>query len=295
MTAPDGAGPDRMGPDGAVHVERLSGEGLTTALAALYDAPQEAIAWMADVCTAAWVAFEVQSGEDGEPREVVLGAAGTRPSPAHGAELLGGVFSGPLREGAALALADAARAEVGRAYVFADGHLFPPEPFLTLGWRETGAYRRLEGRVPYRHVTPPDGVTLRALADTPHAARLEALRTYEDRIGHHAVHEDAARDGAGDFDAHVSVIALDDQGRGIGVCRAAIEDGQGRVDAPGVHPLWRHTALRSALLNEVNTHLRARGVTQLSMDSWGDTPEDLAHDLKWGLHVVDETPLLSSP
>ena len=59
----------------------------------------------------------------------------------------------------------------------------------------------------------PDGVTLRALADAPHAARLEALRTYEDRIGHHAVHEDAARDGAGEFDAHVSVIALDDQGR----------------------------------------------------------------------------------
>lgn len=179
-----------------VQVERLSGDGLTTVLAALYDAPQEAVAWMAEACTAAWVAFEVQPGEDG-PREVVLGAAGTRPSPAHGSELLGGVFSGPLRDAAALALADAARAEVGRAYVFADGHLFPPEPFLDLGWRETGAYRRLEGRVPYRHVTPPDGVTLRALADTPHAARLEALRTYEDRIGHHAVHEDAARDGAG--------------------------------------------------------------------------------------------------
>jgi len=94
-----------------------------------------------------------------------------------------------------------------------------PRPWPSRAMTLTGAYRRLEGRVPYRHVTPPEGVTLRALADTPHAARLEALRTYEDRIGHHAVHEDAARDGAGDFDAHVSVIALDDQGRGIGVRR----------------------------------------------------------------------------
>ena len=34
-----------------VQVERLSGDGLTTVLAALYDAPQEAVAWMAEACT----------------------------------------------------------------------------------------------------------------------------------------------------------------------------------------------------------------------------------------------------
>ncbi|UBV41672.1 hypothetical protein LAJ19_08395 [Deinococcus taeanensis] len=283
------------GEGGPVQVERLSGEGLTTVLAALYEAPAEAVAWMAEACSAAWVAFEVHPGEEGEVREVVLGAAGTRPSPAHGAELLGGVFATALRGPVALALADVARAEAGRVYVFAEGHLFPPEPLLQAGWREVGAYRRLEGRVPYRRVDPPEGVTLRALAEVPVPARLEALRTSEDRVGHHAVSDEAALDGAGGFDPELSVVALNPEGRGVGVCRAVIEDGEARVDAPGVHPLWRHTALRSALLAEVSARLRARGVTRLSIDSWGDTAEELAHDLGWGLHVADETPLLASP
>lgn len=100
-----------------------------------------------------------------------------------------------------------------------------------------GAYRRLSGRVPYRHVDPPTGVRLLPLAEVPDPeTRLQALRTYEDRVGHHAVTSEAAADGAGGFDSHLSVVAVDQLGRGVGVCRAAIEDGEARLDAPASPP-----------------------------------------------------------
>ncbi|WP_243398137.1 hypothetical protein [Deinococcus koreensis] len=265
--------------------------GLLPALAQLYGAPETELAWMAEVCTSGFLAWAEDLPAGGE----VLGAVGTRPSPHHGAELVGGAFPGPAQVVAALSLAQAAREEVGRVYAFADGTLFPPAELLAAGFREVGAYRRLAGRVPYRHHDLPGGVQLRPLADVPdQEVRLQALRTYEDRIGHHAVNPQAALDGAGGFDSHLSLIALDSQGRGVGICRVALEGGEGRLDSPGVHPDWRHTALRGALLGGVNARLRHQGVTRLSVDSWGDTPAELAHDLKLGLHVTDETPILAS-
>ncbi|OLV18470.1 hypothetical protein [Deinococcus marmoris] len=267
-------------------IQALPPAELLPAFAALYGASQEDLTWMADACTAGFVALG-----DGEE---LLGAIGTRPSPQHGAELVGGVFPGPQRDQVALALIRAAHEAVGRVYVFAEGYLFPPEALLAAGLREVGAYRRLSGRVPYRHVDPPAGVQLLPLAGVlDAAARLKALRTYEDRVGHHAVTSGATADGAGGFDSHLSVIALNDTGRGLGVCRAAIEDGEARIDSPGVASEWRHTHLRAALLNEVNTRLRAAGITRVNVDSWGDTAEELAHDLKLGLDIREETPILA--
>ncbi len=269
-----------------VEVRTVSPAELLPAFAGLYGAAPGDLAWMAEACDAGFVALN--------EREEVLGAVGTRPSPQHGAELVGGVFPGPRRDEVALALVRAAQAEVGRVYLFAEGYLFPPEVLLQAGLREVGAYRRLSGRVPYRHVDAPAGIQILPLAEVPDpGTRLEALRTYEDRVGHHAVTAEAAADGAGGFDSHLSVIALDELGRGVGVCRAAIDGGEGRLDAPGVASGWRHTNLRAALLNAVNTRLRAAGITRVNVDSWGDTPEDLAHDLTLHLGVTEETPILA--
>ncbi len=259
---------------------------LLPTFAALYGAPPGDMTWMADACTASFVALD--EGDE------ILGAIGTRPSPRHGAELVGGVFPGPQRDEVALTLILAAHEAVGRVYVFAEGYLFPAEALLSAGLRDVGAYRRLSGRVPYRHVDPPAGVRLLPLAEVLDAkTRLQALQAHEDRVGHHAVTSDATADGAGGFDSHLSVIALDDTGRGVGVCRAAIEDCEARIDSPGVASEWRHTHLRAALLNEVNTRLRAAGITRVNVDSWGDTAEELAHDLKLGLDIREETPILA--
>ncbi|WP_412029777.1 hypothetical protein [Deinococcus yunweiensis] len=276
----------RDGSHADLTVRAVTPDALLPALAALYGLSEDDVAWMAESCTAGWVALDAQ--------DVLVAAVGARPSPQHGAELLGGAFPGLAQVPAALSVARAAQAEVGRVYVFADGTLFPPVELLDAGWREIGSYRRLEGRVPYRHMPIPDGMTLHVLADVPDVAvRLEALAAYEDRVGHHAVAPQAAQDGVGGFDSHLSAIALDGQGRGVGICRVALDGPVGRLDSPGVRPDWRHTGLRPALLNAVNARLRHQGITRISVDSWGDTPAELAHDLALGLGVVDETPILA--
>lgn len=256
-------------------------------LAALYGAPEEAVAWMADVLTQTWVALN----REGE----VVGAAGLRPSPAHGAELVGGALFGPWHLEAATALAREARQVAGRVYAFADGALFSPESLEAAGYREVAAYRLLAGPTPTVTAAAPEGFRLLSLADvTEPALRLEALATYEDRIGHHAVTPEAAADGAGGFDPHLSLIALDAQGQAAGICRAAPEDGYARIDAPGVRLDLRVSGLRSALLLGVCARVRARGLQHVSVEGWGDTPGELAHDLTLGLGVEIENPIYAA-
>lgn len=261
---------------------------LPPVLAALYGAPEEAVAWMADVLTGAWVAH----GGEGE----VVGAAGLRPSPAHGAELVGGALFGPGHLEAATALAREARQAAGRVYAFADGGLFSAQALETAGYREVAAYRLLAGPTPTASPPGVEGLRLLPLAEvTDPALRLDALATYEDRIGHHAVTPAAAAEGAGGFDPHLSLIALDAWGQAAGICRAAPEEGYARIDAPGVRPDLRGSGLRSALLLGVCARVRARGLEHVSVEGWGDTPGELAHDLALGLGVEIENPIYAAP
>ncbi len=261
---------------------------LPPVFAALYGAPEEAVTWMAEELTGAWVARNA-AGE-------VVGAVGLRPSPAYGAELVGGALSGPDHLEAGTALALTARQEAGRAYAFAEGSLFPAQALEAAGYREVAAYRLLAGPTPAEKADIPEGLRLLSLADVPDpAARLDALATYEDRIGHHAVTPEAAADGAGGFDPHLSLIALDGQGRAAGVGRAAPQEGYAPSDAPGVRADLRHTGLRAALLLGVCALARARGLEHVSVESWGDTPEELAADLALGLGVEIENPIYAAP
>ncbi|WP_084048084.1 hypothetical protein [Deinococcus hopiensis] len=257
-------------------------------LAALYGAPEEAVAWMAGTLTGAWTAHD----EDGE----VQGAVGLRPSPAHGSELVGGALPGPEYLEAAAALAQTARGAAGRAYAFADGTLFPTRALEAAGFREVAAYRLLAGPTPTGTVPLPAGFQLLPLTEVlDPALRLDALATYEDRIGHHAVTPEAAAEGAGGFDGELSLLALDAQGQAAGICRAAVEDGYARIDAPGVRPDLRTSGLRAALLLGVCARVRGRALEHVSVEGWGDTPEELAADLALGLGVEIENPIYAAP
>lgn len=257
-------------------------------LATLYGAPEEAVAWMAETLTQAWTAH----GDGGE----VLGAVGLRPSPAHGSELVGGALPGADGLEAASALAQAARETAGRAYAFADGSLLSAEALRAAGFREVAAYRLLAGPTPTGQAPAPEGFRLLPLAEVPDPAlRLDALAAYEDRIGHHAVSPQAAADGAGGFDSHLSLIALDAGGQAAGICRAAVEDGYARIDAPGVRPDLRASGLRAALLLGVCARVQERGLEHVSVEGWGDTPEELAADLALGLGVEIENPIYAAP
>jgi hypothetical protein len=260
---------------------------LPPVFAALYGAPAEAVAWMADELEGAWVARNA-AGD-------VVGAVGLRPSPAHGAELVGGALPGSHHVETGAALARVARETAGRAYAFADGSLFTAGALEAAGYREVAAYRLLAGETPTRAADVPAGLRLLPLADVPEiATRLDALTAYQDRIGHHAVIPAAAADGAGGFDPHLSLIALDARGRAAGLCRAAPEQGYARIDAPGVRADLRHTNLRTALLLGVCALARARGLGHVSVESWGDTPEELAQDLALGLGVEIENPIYAA-
>lgn len=266
-------------------------------LAALYGAPEEDVAWMADTLSAAWTAHA--------PGGEVLGAVGLRPSPANGAELLGGALAHPQgrdhEDAVGAALARTAHLEGGRVYAFADGHLFSAAALREAGYREAAAYRLLAGPTPQAAPQVPPGFVLRPLTDVPDlATRLDALATYEDRLGHHAVSPAAAGDGAGGYDPALSLIALDASGRAAGICRAAPEEGYARIDAPGVRPDLRHGGpaggdLRAALLLGVCALARARGFGDVSVEGWGDTPAELAADLALGLEVEIENPIYVAP
>ncbi|WP_191240655.1 hypothetical protein [Deinococcus ficus] len=255
--------------------------------AALYGTPAGDLGWLEAELRAAWVALD-ESGE-------ALGALGARPSPAHGMELMGGSLDGEHGEAVAQALVEAARADLGRVYAFADGLMLPAGALSGAGLREVAAYRMLAGPTPTAAAPGPEGVTLRRLSDVPDlATRLDALGTYEDRIGHHAVAAAAAEEGAGGFDSTLSLIAVDAGGRAAGLCRAAREDGYLRIDAPGVRPDLRGSGLRAALLLGVCALAREAGFTDVSVESWGDTPEELAADLGLGLGVELENPIYAA-
>ncbi|KQR36250.1 hypothetical protein [Deinococcus sp. Leaf326] len=279
-----------MTPD--VTVQPAAPADLPPLLAALYGAPEEDVAWMADTLSAAWTA-QAPGGE-------VLGAVGLRPSPANGAELLGGALAHPEgrdhEDAVATALARTAHAAGGRVYAFADGHLFSAAALRAAGYREAAAYRLLAGPTPQAAPQVPPGFTLRPLSEVPGlATRLDALATYEDRLGHHAVTPAAAEDGAGGYDPALSLIALDASGRAAGICRAAPEEGYARIDAPGVRPELRGGGLRAALLLGVCALASARGFGDVSVEGWGDTPAELAADLALGLGVEIENPIYAAP
>ena len=262
---------------------------LLLVFAALYGAPAEDMTWLAGSLQTAWAVLDEDDG--------VRGAAGVRPSPAHGLELMGGALAGEPDEEEAVqtALAQAAHRDAGKVYAFADGSLFTAAALAHAGFQEVGAYRLLAGPTPEETVPTPGGLTLRPLAEVPDLAlRLDALASYEDRIGHHAVLPAAAEDGAGGYDNTMSLIALDEQGRACGICRAAAEEGYVRIDAPGVRPDLRHTSLRQALLLGVCAQARERGFGDISLESWGDTPAELAADLALGLEIQFENPIYAA-
>ena len=262
---------------------------LLPAFAALYGLSEGDMEWLTGSLTHAWAVLDGGGG--------VRGAAGVRPSPAHGLELMGGALAGTPEEETAVqtALAQAAHRDAGRVYAFADGSLFSAGALAQAGFQEVGAYRLLAGPTPQDPPPPLEGFTLRPLAEVPDlATRLDALATYEDRIGHHAVSPAAAEDGAGGYDPALSLLALDTRGRAVGICRAAAEEGYVRIDAPGVRADLRHTALRRALLLGVCAGVRARGVGDISLESWGDTPAELAADLALGLEIQFENPIYAA-
>ncbi|WP_407568732.1 hypothetical protein [Deinococcus altitudinis] len=236
--------------------------------------------------TAAWT---LQTGQE------VLGAAGLRPSPAHGAEVLGGAFTGPAQHAAALALLAAALADHPRLYAYAEPHLLPAGSLEAAGLRKVGAYTRMSGPLPSLPVDVPEGfriVPLSGVASLPD--RLAAQQTYSDMIGHTFVPPEFVLPGVGGCDDTLSRLAHDSAGVPAGICRVWLEGGKLSLTTPGVRSDVRHTGLRRALLLSVCEAARSAGAARIELEAWGDTEDDRAEDQALGLEIEAFTPIYAS-
>ena len=114
-----------------------------------------------------------------EPDGTWRGVAGLRPTPARGAELIGGVHATLDWTDDTAALVRAAHAEAGTVHVFADPDLWSLPGLERAGGLPVAEYHREVGWPPTDAPTWPEGFTCRTLEQhVNHADLLAGLRTY---------------------------------------------------------------------------------------------------------------------
>lgn len=135
----------------------------------------------------------------------VLGVLGLRPSPAHGAEVMGGAFAGEQQHEAALTLLQAALAASPRLYAYAEAGFFPAGALEAAGLRPISAYTRMTGPLPTQLPTVPAGFRIVPLSAVHSLSdRLAAQQTYSDMIGHTAIPDGFTLPGASGCDEVLS-------------------------------------------------------------------------------------------
>lgn len=179
-------------------------------LARLYGCGEQDLADLAGQLTAAWF-LEDQDG-------TTLGLVGLRPSPAHGAELVGGAFPGPMQDAVARALIQTALAAQPRVYAYAEAHLWPVHSLEVVGLIEVAAYTRMVGLVPDLQPVVPEGFSVVPLSEVGDPSlRRAAQQTYSDRIGHTVVPPQAAQPDFGGSDDTLSRMAFGAAGEPVGI------------------------------------------------------------------------------
>lgn len=257
--------------------------------ARLYGCAEQEFDGMTAQMTAAWIA------QDGSQQ--ALGAVGLRPSPAHGAEVMGGAFPGPVQYETVVALIRAALATKRHLYAYAEAHLLPEEALNTAGLHPISAYTRMTGSLPSTSPVVPDGFTIVSLSEVGELGqRLAAEQTYSDRIGHTLVTAEAVQPDVGGTDDTLGRLAYDASGVPAGICRVSVQGEQAALETPGVRPdaRARGAGLRRALLLSVCEAARAAGATHVVLEARGDTEAEREEDEALGLTIEAWTPIYSS-
>ena len=285
----DESAAERLGVDSSVsfQVASVTPQNALPTFARLYGSEEANFAEMVSQMTAAWLVRD----EIGEP----LGALGLRPSPAYGAEVMGGVFPSSAQHQAAVTLLRAALNAQPQLYAYAEADFFSAEALDAAGLRPFSAYTRMSGPVFTLMPDVPDGFRIVAFSDVASLEdRLTAQQTYSDRIGHTQVRVQDVEPGAGGCDDTVSRLGYDASGVPAGICRAWLEGEHVSFSTPGVRPDARGTGLRRALILAVCGAARAVGATRLTLQAWGDMHRERADDLALGLHLDEEHPIYVS-
>jgi hypothetical protein len=225
----------------------------------------------------------------------VLGVLGLRPSPAHGAELMGGAFPGPNQHEAAQALLQAAVSAQPRLYGYAESDFLPEAALAAAGLHSVSAYTRMVGSLPELSPAVPEGFSIVPLKQVHDVGdRLIAQRTYSHRIGHTPVPDEAAQPDFAGTDDRLSRVAYSVNGVSVGICRVALTETQAALGTPGVALTVQRSGLRRALLLSALEAARSAGATQVVLEGWGDTVMEREEDEALGLTVEAVTPIYSS-
>ena len=255
--------------------------------ARLYGSEEQDFAEMVSQMTAAWLVRDETYG--------VLGALGLRPSPSYGAEVMGGAFPGSGQQEAAVSLLQAALSVQPQLYAYAEANFLPAEALEAAGLHVFSAYTRMSGPLPTLPPDVPDGFKIIPLSEVTNTDdRMAAQHTYADRIGHTLFTAKDVAPGAGGCDDTLSRLAYDASRLPAGICRAWLDGERLAFSTPGVRLGVRDTKLRRALLLSVCGAARAAGATQLTLQAWGDTPEEQADDLALGLRLDERTDIYVS-
>ena len=254
--------------------------------ARLYGSDESDFAEMVSQMTAAWLVW------DGEE---ALGALGLRPSPSYGAEVMGGAFPGSAQHEAAVRLLQAALGAQPQLYAYAEADFLPAEALQAAGLHAFNAYTHMSGPLPTLSPDVPDSFSIVALSEVASLDdRMAAQHTYADRIGHTYVRVQDVAPGAGGCDDTLSRLAYDASGVPAGICRAWLDSERVSFSTPGVRPDARGTGLRRALILSICAAAQLAGATQLTLQAWGDAPEEKAEDLALGLELEEEHPIYVS-
>ncbi|WP_425148255.1 hypothetical protein [Deinococcus sp.] len=89
-------------------------------------------------------------------------------------------------------------------------------------------------------------------------------------------------------------MAYDPSGAAVGICRVWRDGEKVSLTTPGVQAAARGRGLRRALLLSVCQAGRAAGATRVTLEAWGDTPEERAEDEALGLEIDDFTPIYAA-
>lgn len=224
----------------------------------------------------------------------VRGVLGLRPSPAHGAEVMGGALDSDKRE-VSMALLKAALQKQPQLYAYAEEDRFSEEVLKAAGLWQASAYTRMSGRILARPSHTPAGFRLIPLSEVWNPAeRRTAQETYSDLIGHTFVTEESIQPNTGGSDDTLGLLAFNAAGEAVGVCRVWREGNKISITLPGIRRDLRATELQIEMLNRIFLTAQEQGIPEVEISAWGEDLQNVVAKMELRLALEDQTPIYAS-
>lgn len=233
-----------------------------------------------------WVACLPQNGEIiGYSLAWLLGNAAVLYTAVHPTHRRQGLGSQLMGAASARAVADGAKG----AMIYATDRQTAGAAFLAhLGCQPVGVYTEmrasLEGKPRPTHWPP--GLRLKSYREVQQIEQLTAAmnQAYHGLAGHNEVDTQEMATFLAEFNQDGLFLLMGPDGSPVGISRVepSAERTQknglptGYIDAPGLYPPFRRLALYRAFLRAGMNWLKAQGMQQVELESWGDAPEVLA-------------------